>query len=1161
MEKLVASANGKGKERAEWSEEDLDIANLVRLEGGPRLLYALSKSEGLASRSTLRRRQPIPELLSSVGTPTVDEIGRNIASLLGERARPLPEFLGAGQILMIDDVALEEVPRYDGARNCVLGLCREHLANLDTTVNSIEDVRRLEELLTSGKCHCGKEGTVVAIAPVTGYNFYSPSPLVLSGTCKAEDGKTSAVWIERVLTAYKSHKFGEARHGPIVAIATDGASQFRTMRFTLCHSHELDGSSDLGRIIYSLKGMNRRTGPTGILGTCDVKHILKRFATRLRSEKGVQAHTSHILPTHILDVLQKVKGMPEAKARMLLNPTDKQNVPAAVNLLQTLLELRKCSVDGSPSLRAKVDGINFIAEVLGHFLLPFITADMSLSKQIRHLSTYSHLITALYRKHKSGFLTNQLYADSQAIVKNIIYTTARLQLLNKAIPYYILLEGTDRLEGVFSHARTQDHSSNFDILQLSHKLSIGAEINAIYARRPHLHRGHRRLNLTNAKGIDHINPRSWRGNVNVNDIKISQEYYAGRQDALAILERKFGRNHSIDFDAIFGAPNSDHLQPFGEYVGVNYTDPEGDDEEESAGTSDSVDESPNPDASTGREDEVTERELDGSLFGDDGVTVPIPDSELDPLDCESVVEPELNCPRAGNTRKPTWIEVDGKKINKHTLIATRLTSTSTAAHKVTHRFFRVRGDTTEALLFGKRKGKEVQGTLGAKDTDTSVSSGDPGVILVRTGTHISLAVAEALSFRHGTSKTSVGSIPYSELHDDKKKVTIALQFLELKPSVGEDGSIPRWVWTGNYLKISNPPGTEPLTPKHIALRTSSQHFFPITPERTDSGTWSFDHQALLKAQNDAWDDLDPHEEGILTRVDSLPQVDGVVAQLPLQHPNTHSPALPPSLHILNPPINLSAEKRAGDDKISCKLCPDRKKLSEMRNHVGFHILKAHREVPDPTIIEGVEIGEFPCGWCGIEGCTTEIVIRPKRAPSISSNCEYHYPNMQYGRATVSNKTTASTNVPIQCTLCPRLSTGQHPTIWKYNFWNHMSIYHVDEASGELVQCPPELLEIVRVRKYEEALIGIGLDYTEEFRGTYGILPTSDPPSDAPPVEEAHPTDSPQASEADLQLLAPGFSFVVGNTDESRKRSHSDLSVSSIASARQPPASKHVRLDD
>ena len=46
-------------------------------------------------------------------------------------------------------------------------------------------------------------------------------------------------------------------------------------------------------------------------------------------------------------------------------------------------------------------------------------------------------------------MTGELYADSQATVKNIIFTIAHLQKVDPTLDLYILHEGTDQLECVF----------------------------------------------------------------------------------------------------------------------------------------------------------------------------------------------------------------------------------------------------------------------------------------------------------------------------------------------------------------------------------------------------------------------------------------------------------------------------------------------------------------------------------------------------------------------------------------------------------------------------------------------------------------------------------------------------------------------------------------
>lgn len=239
------------------------------------------------------------------------------------------------------------------------------------------------------------------------------------------------------------------------------------------------------------------------------------------------------------------------KAALLLNPADKQNVPKAVNLIQSLLELPdeiEMHQDILPSEKEWVKDVKFIGNVLSYFTLPFIKVEMLLSEQLCNLSTYSHLISALYKHHGLEFMNSALLADSQAIVKNIIFTIAHLQILDPNALYFVLLEGTDCLENLFSHVRTQDHAWNFDIQQLSYKLSIGAEIDAIFQHHPNLNHGHVRHNLVSMCGVDHMNPKSWVGNVCMGDVDIKTEYLAGRERANKMLADHFGQTAVINFN-------------------------------------------------------------------------------------------------------------------------------------------------------------------------------------------------------------------------------------------------------------------------------------------------------------------------------------------------------------------------------------------------------------------------------------------------------------------------------------------------------------------------------------------------------------------------------------------------------------------------------------
>lgn len=125
-----------------------------------------------------------------------------------------------------------------------------------------------------------------------------------------------------------------------------------------------------------------------------------------------------------------------------------------------------------------------------------------------------------------------------------------------------------------------------------------------------------------------------------------------------------------------------------------------------------------------------------------------------------------------------------------------------------------------------------------------------------------------------------------------------------------------------------------------------------------------------------------------------------------------------------------------------------------------------------------QVGVNPCGFCGLEGCVIYLkVVGSKR--TISCSCKYHYTSMVYGQATKTTKNAPCTNVPIHCSICPPTSSGDQPTIWKYNIAYHLAEYHNDRAT--LPQIPGELLIETFISSQEEQWMGIGKDVTDSWR--------------------------------------------------------------------------------
>ncbi|KAH6904033.1 hypothetical protein BKA70DRAFT_1512940 [Coprinopsis sp. MPI-PUGE-AT-0042] len=1138
LNKLVLTANGGVRRRGGWSEYDLDIANLIRLEGGPRLLYSLSKVDGYPSRSTLKRRKPIPELLHSVARPSEADFRANIEAFLGpQTGRKPPKDRRVGVVLMIDDLALEEVPRYDPQRNCVVGLCREHTQTMQVTVDSEADINALQTALKENTCHRAGEATVFAIAPITDDEVYFPSPVLVSGSCKAETGDDMAQWVYKLMKAYKDSPSGEAIHGPISLLDTDGASKFRSLRFLICHSLSLlDVNPQLFNDACKLLGLNTRCGPDGCLAGCDFRHILKRFATLLRSSTGIQIGTSQITPEHILSVLMGVKRMTREQALLLFSPNDKQNVPAAVTLLQTLLfdiDVEDNDLMATPTLLEKAKSVARIARILGYFLLPFIDVRMSLQEQLCSLSTYSHLLTGLYQQHGLGFMTGALFADSQAVVKSIFLTALRLQRIDPSLKYYILLDGTDRLEAMFGTVRTLDHGRNVDIVQLSHKLSIATEINAILERYPHLDQGHKRLNLVDIRGVDHINPKSWKGDVRVSPelVDIERAWNDGANAANDELEDLFGRR--MDWAAYFSKPNVDHLRPEGTitYIGTSVKDTDFKDaddviavksiekEDESGSESDT-----DSDESESEDDEINITPSASAAEGGEISTAAIDAVEDNPSDHR-----QLN-PLPPSKKASSYIVDDaGKKVSKHTVVA-RLVAES--SRKAVNREFRVRGDTVGSILKGKKREAEIAELL--DDRQDHVGQGDPGAILVRVEQMVCLALVDILTFRKGGAKPDLQSIPYDDL--SLSSMSVLVQLMSMTPAMHHTKL--QWLWSGTYLSHrAHPMHVTKRSKKDYTMRVPASGFYPLAPAiqqgADGKSTWVFEHSELVDAMKLLWKDLQPATNDALSNLKSLPTIDytGESPTLPLA---TNLTGETLSLHVLDPLIASVGVKLATGTKVPCRLCNKQITVNGMRNHVGIHLLKSHRGVADAELYGSVEIGLNPCGWCGLEGCKTLMIVGKKgKAVQIESNCAYHYTGMVYSKAVVSNSNTPCTNVPIHCTLCPPNKKGDPPTFWKYNVFHHMAECHM--VNGEIPIYPAELREAIHISLYEERLIGVDEEDTRAYREDYH-LPDSDPPESSTAAEEAEPP-----------VASPG-----------RKRGMSSLSEVSLAS-RKPPPLKTPRL--
>ncbi|KAJ7273135.1 hypothetical protein C8J57DRAFT_1063442 [Mycena rebaudengoi] len=1055
--------------RGGFNLRELDVAFLVKAVGGPKLLYALQKSLGLASLSTVRRIRQVPKLVASIGTPTKEEIHSNIAAFFHPDIKPPPVFPGCselpGNILMFDGVALETRLRYCPERDVIMGLCREHSNRVNTKVESLESLEGVRKALaeTDKKsltrvCY-GGDATVVAIAPYANEKHYTAVPIVASPTDKTETGAAFAEWLDTVIDAWRLDPNGEKIHGPIWSIESDGDSAFRLAKFITCMVKPIDPNSELGKILEQCVGINKYTSKHGAIAGSDLKHVAKRFGTLARNLHGICVGDTMLFPSDIIKHLAMLLHMTFEKAKILLDPEDKQNVPKAIALIQEMHALRDLPIPQNPSERKIRHALNFHAEFMGYFIFPFIDVKQSLSQQIRSLSTYAHLCTAMHLKHGTAFLTNPLFADSQMIVRCIIITTARLQVINPNLKFFIILDGTDRLEIVFCDTRTMNHSSNYDLEQLVQKLATGALINATFQRNPDLDRGHRKLKLSGALGIDHINPASWEGDPLVGRVNIPLQYDLGSDDANHVLEKYFRPEARINWKEHFGkSENYDHLRPLGDYIGTSLSssDLRSEMENERFPSGAPI----NPEAPSISSEDI------GRVLSDNGQEADVSGLDLDNYFPDNLDDIDTEDPPSMVSKFLT--DENGKQYLKSSLVAGL---SSNRSKKSTLRTQRVQG--IAVADFHQRK---LDIDFDPLEEEDMIKIDDLVGVLVRTKDHICLCALMIKEFKKENQRIPLSAIHLDDQENPHSGITVVGQLMEMI----ESGD--RWEWNKQFLRLDTSQGAAHARNTQLLLQLPSSQIYPLAPNVTefnhasldiDPGTWTVQSSQLEEIKEFAWTMLDPDNDDIGTRVINLPEINNVCIP--------YCDRAGQKAFCINVPSHLRPQpKLEGKDQVPCELCSAKVKLSAMRNHVGQHILFSLRDKDDRKVRPETVISAEPCGWCGLEReCHTQLTHGKNSTVEITSNCPYHYAKMMYKSAATFTSATPCTNVPLQCALCPVSKSGNRKTIWKYNAFFHLLAEH--STSGQRPpKIPAQFWIDTLIRHAEEQALGIKPDETDKF---------------------------------------------------------------------------------
>jgi hypothetical protein len=191
------------------------------------------------------------------------------------------------------------------------------------------------------------------------------------------------------------------------------------------------------------------------------------------------------------EFLVLLPGRSRESVQKLLNPVDPQDVTRAVELICAVANLRLLDISKfDPSKVRTVWALQLIGTLFYAMTEPFVNCELSLSQQMT-LSQYAHIALILYRRHGTSFMSNQLYGDSQVMVKNTFFYLAKQILTDLTLPVLLMLSGDDRLENLFGRVRMQGgHNSGVDIKTLMERLANAMDLCRIFSAHPSWDQGH-----------------------------------------------------------------------------------------------------------------------------------------------------------------------------------------------------------------------------------------------------------------------------------------------------------------------------------------------------------------------------------------------------------------------------------------------------------------------------------------------------------------------------------------------------------------------------------------------------------------------------------------------------------------------------------------------
>ncbi|KAL1690446.1 hypothetical protein GGG16DRAFT_125667 [Schizophyllum commune] len=1035
LERLRSAANGQYHPRS-YSAMDIHLGVLFYELGGAGLVHAANHSYlALPSLSTLQKYRRRLKITPSTDAVKLLEIVDNINVTYGPRqltdCDPVDDAKDerCGLTAAWDEIANEEKIDYFPEKDHMGGNCLEH-ADCVETLEIGDDTKTVDaavKAVRDGRLHIAPESTVATISRLS-RKGYGARPVLIAPTCKKRTYQQAVRQTLYVLEAWRRAEHGEKKHGPIFNVASDGDAIRRAAFFVVCMSDEIKEGHPLYpnlRELFPL-GLNPRIGKNGVSMDFDYKHLIKRLCTLLCSSDGMLVNDEAVNKNIILLLLERIpnRRWAETSVISLLEPDDAQDVTRAIKLLSLITDVHTINTtDLDPTQLSQYRALCVLGEMFHALLQPFINPFLTLTEQATSLVKFSHILCGLYSKNTRSFCSNQLYGDLQTMVKAaILYVEKARNLGGSTAKVYFCLLGTDILESLFGRSRMLGgHSPNASLGELVWRFQSAMNIDAIFEKHPELERPRRRLEMLQAKDMDHLRPPDWKPEcVSVGTCNIVECWRVGVVAAEKTL-RAHGVTMDESFEEIFARPATDLLRPFGKYVAI----------------SDGVDRS----MAEASDDVPSEDQLINTS------------PSILRIDFDLVAATE-QAERDARAAKPHSLQAcigDDRNTMVHKKSIVKIWFDMTRGeHKSFDRALRVRGFKTG----GKGWAVELR-SRGDDSTNTRLQFqlGNLFATLISPdGVTVALAIAKAAVIKRTTSSSSrcedVVEAPLAEVCLEASSYTVTGQVLSMRP-IAAGGTL--WAWDGDMVRLmgkrqskASTDGTAPSQSRELMFSVPGGLLRALQCQRLESydvpdgalgpafdrdTTWAILYSQLY----DAWSGLKRSAGRSQTLQSSIPVFHKTTGLFPyvLQPCETYIHGVTWSSLATAAGIALNSDKR------TCLVCGKAGiKQGDLQQHVGAHLLKTRAGMRDESAKRQVAMS-MPCGFCGGDGCT--VAIKGGGTGIVHSTCPQVY-NFKISTTRDYSIKRPCTNVPVVCPLrCGEIH-------WKYNFQEHFERRHPTWAS-------------------------------------------------------------------------------------------------------------------